>query len=99
MTDTYTFTARNANEPEKVVTFTLYGDNLRVNFTGLVEKIGKVSQADEKPKEAGRQIAAEAQPAAMKIAQQVSGLLHVGDVNAELDGEDFKEVKNLKSRK
>ena len=89
MADTYTFTARNANDPEKVVTFTLYGDQLRVNFTGLVEKIGKISQADEKSKEAGRQIASEVQPAAMKMAQQVSGPLHVGDVKAELDGDDF----------
>jgi len=90
VTDTYTFTARNTNDPEKVVTFTLYGDHLRVNFTGLVEKIGKISQSDEKPKEVGRQIASEAQPAAMKMAQQISGSLHIGDVNAELDGDDFK---------
>jgi hypothetical protein len=90
VTETYTFTARDAQVPEKVVTFTLYGDHLRVNFTGLVEKIGKISQSDEKPKEAGRQIATEAQPATLKLAQQISGPVHIGDVHAELDGEDFK---------
>lgn len=90
MKDTYTFTARNAENPEKVVTFTLYGNHLRVNFTGLVEKTGKVIQSDEKPKEAGRQIAAEAQPAALKMAQKVSGPIHINDLRVKLDGDKFK---------
>lgn len=90
MKDTYTFTARNAENPEKVVTFTLYGDHLQVNFTGLMEKTGKVFQSDEKPKEAGRQIAAEAQPAALKMAQKVSGPIHINDLSVNLDGDEFK---------
>ena len=88
--DTYTFTARNSENPEKVVTFTLYGDHLRVNFTGLVEKTGKIFQSEEKPKEAGRQIASEAQPAALKVAQNISGPIHINDIRVNLVGDKFK---------
>lgn len=88
--ETYTYTARNANDPSKVVTFTLYNNHMRVNLTGVMEQAGKVVGAEEKPAEAGHQLSNQAKPAAMKMLEGVSGPVHVSDVNAHLDDDQLR---------
>jgi hypothetical protein len=90
--ETYTYTARSANDPSNVVTFTLYNNHLRVNLTGIMEQAGLVVEAEEKPAELKTQISTQAKPAVMKIVEGFSGPAHISDVNARLQDEQLKVV-------
>lgn len=92
MAATYTYTARNAYDPEKVVTFTLYDGHLRVNLTGLLEDLGKVTAAEDKTEEAKHQIRTQAGPTALKLVENLSGPIHVQDARASLDEEERLRV-------
>jgi hypothetical protein len=87
---TYTYTARNASDPTRVVTFTLYNNHLRVNLTGVLEQADQVAGAEDKPAEIGRQFSTQAKPAAMKMVENFSGPAHISDVDAHLDEEKLK---------
>ncbi|MFN2234683.1 MAG: hypothetical protein ACK2U1_10660 [Anaerolineales bacterium] len=87
---TYTYTARSVNRPDNVITFTLDDGHMRVNLTGLLEGASLVTQAEEKSDELKQQVTTQAKPAALKIAEQISGPVHVSDVQASLDDERLK---------
>lgn len=87
---TFTYTARSLNNPDRVITFTLYNSHLRVNLTGLVEQAGKISKAEDKPAEIAEQIKTQAQPVLTKITEEMSEPVHVNDVNANLSDEHLK---------
>jgi len=70
---TYTYTARNANNPDKVVTFTLDNSHMRVNLTGILDQTSKISAADDKKAEIQNQLSMQAMPAALKLAENISG--------------------------
>jgi len=82
---TYTYTARNIADPDKVVTFTLYDGHMRVNLTGLLDQARTVSSADEKSGELKRQVSLQARPALLKLKEGVSGPVHINDINARMD--------------
>lgn len=84
---TYTYTARSVENPERVVTFTLYDGHLRVNLTGLLEQTSVVSQAEEKPAEIKEQIKVQAKPVVTKIVEEMTEPVHVSDVQASLTDE------------
>lgn len=88
MAETYTYTARNAYDPEKVVTFTLYDGHLRVNLTGLLEDLGKITSADDKADEAKHQLQTQAKPTTLKVIEKLSGPIHVRDAYASLDEDE-----------
>lgn len=88
--ETYTYTARNVNDPDRVVTFTLYNNHLRVNLTGVMEQAGTVINAEEKSAEIGRQLSTQAKPAMVKMVENFSGPAHVNDVDASLEDERLK---------
>lgn len=90
--ETYTYTARSANDPSNVVTFTLYNNHLKVNLTGLFDQAGKVAQAEEKPTEIKNQVSTQVKPVAMKIVENLTGPVHIRDVNAYIDEEKLKVV-------
>jgi hypothetical protein len=87
---TYTYTARSVNRPDNVVTFTLDDGHMRVNLTGLLEQASLVTQAEEKSTQLKQQVTTQAKPAALKLAEQISGPVHVSDVQASLDDEHLK---------
>jgi hypothetical protein len=87
--NTYTFTARNAENPDQVVTFTLYDEYLRVNLTGLVDQVEKITQAEEKQSEAIQQFKTQLKPVAMKLAENLSGPIHLSDVSAALSDDSL----------
>lgn len=87
---TYTYTARNADNPNRVVTFTIYDGHMRVNLTGLLDQAQTVAGSDEKPDEMKRQVALQVKPAALKIREGISGPVHISDVNAKLQEHDLK---------
>jgi len=87
---TYTYTARNINNPEKVVTFTLYDGHMRVNLTGLLDQANTVASADEKSGELKQQMSIQAKPALLKIKEGVSGPIHISDIKAQMEDDRFK---------
>lgn len=89
MADTYTFTARSAENPDKVITFTLYGEYLRINLTDVVDRLGRIATAEERGAEIREQIKSHAQPTTAKFIENVTGPVHLRDVNARFDGERF----------
>lgn len=92
MTETYTYTARNVNNPEKVITFTLYDGHMRVNLTGLLEDLGTITAAEDKAAEAKRQLKSQAGPTTLKVLENMTGPFHVRDTSASLDEEDRLRV-------
>jgi hypothetical protein len=88
--NTYTYTARNAEDADKVVTFTLDDERMRVNLTNLMEETDKLVRSDSKLKELSHQIKTKAKPVLLKIRERLFGPVHVSDVNASLNENKFK---------
>lgn len=86
---TYTYTARNAEDPDKVVTFTLDDEQLRVNLTDLVEPSQTVDRSAPKPKQLLHQAKSKAKPVLLKLREKVFGPVHVSDVNVHLKDDRF----------
>jgi hypothetical protein len=82
---TYTYTARNINNPGKVVTFTLLNGHMRVNLTGLLDQAQTVASSEEKSGELKDQVSLQAKPALLKLKEGISGPIHVNDVNARME--------------
>jgi hypothetical protein len=89
-TKTYTYTARNAEDPDKVVTFTLDEERMRVNLTDLLEDTQRVMSSDSKPRELVRQAKSKLMPVLMKLRERLMGPVHVSDVNASLNADRFR---------
>lgn len=87
---TYTYTARNINNPEKVVTFTLYDGHMRVNLTGLLDQANTVASSEEKSGELKRQVSLQAKPALLKLKEGISGPIHISDVNASMEDDQLQ---------
>lgn len=87
---TYTYTARNVEDLDKVVTFTLYNGHMRVGLSGLLDQVQAVAGSEERPDEIRRQAAIQARPALLKIKEGLSGPINVGDVNARLNGDRLR---------
>ena len=90
MAETYTYTARDADNPDSLVTITLYPDYVKINPTGLWDQLGKLSAADEKAGELRRQLANQAGPTALKLIESISGPIHLSDFNVSLEGERLR---------
>ena len=45
---TYTYTARSVDNPDRVVTFTLLDDHMRINLTGLLDQANTVVASQER---------------------------------------------------
>lgn len=93
MTETYTYTARHALDPEKVITFTMQGEILQINMTGMLDSIGDIL-GDENRKEALKsQVKKQARPTMLKVMEGMTGPIHISDVKGEMAGEDSDELK------
>ena len=84
MTQTYTYTARSAEDPDRVVTFTLTDGHMMLNLTALVEQLADVATADEKAGAAKEELERQLRPATMKGIERISGPVHVRDVSADM---------------
>ena len=87
---TYTYTARNINDPDKVVTFTLYDGHVRVNLSGLLDQANILVSSEEKSDELKHQVRLQAKPALLKLKEGISGPVHISDVNASFEDEQFR---------
>lgn len=88
MIDTYTYTARHVEDPEKVITFTIKGEYLEINVTGVLENIGKVISDDESKEALKEQIKTQATPTALIVMEEISGPIHLSDVEGKVAGEN-----------
>lgn len=87
---TYTYTARNAEDPDKVATFTLDEEQMRVNLTDLLDETHSVLTSDSKAKEMMHQVTSKAKPVLLKLRERLFGPVHVSDVNAKLQEDKFR---------
>lgn len=88
--NTYTYTARNAYDPDKVVTFTLVDHHMQVSFSELAEKVAKVAASEDKQEEIKQQLQSQVEPLKMKVMEQIGGPYHLGDISADLEDDHLK---------
>lgn len=81
--ETYTYTARSAHNPDKVITMTLVDHQLQVDIPEVLDTIGDIARSEEKLGEAGEYLKTQAYPTSMKVAEAISGPIRLGDVNAK----------------
>lgn len=87
---TYTYTARNKNNPDRVLTFTIFEDYLKVNLTGLVDQVADVAGDEEKKTEFKDLLSTQTGSAIYKAVERISGPIHVNDVSPALEEGQFK---------
>jgi hypothetical protein len=102
MAKTYTYTARSAENPERVVTFTLRDSRMSVGVGAPLEQVERAIQlgrGEEEPEE--EQVEGEVEvaveeteepklwlrPVAVSLVERGTGPVHVDDVVAKLTGE------------
>jgi hypothetical protein len=88
-TKTYTYTARNAEDPDNVVTFTIDEERLRVNLTDLMEPPKPLSRSTSRPRQALHQVKTKTKPVFKKLREKVFGPVHISDVDAKLTEDKF----------
>mgnify|MGYP000248982944 CR=1 FL=1 len=102
MENTYTYTARSIEEPEKVVTFTLHDDRMSVDIGTPVEQITRTlvdlkEDVEEEEKEEEREPEKHAKvwlkPLAVSLVEHGTGALHITDVDAHVD-EDYLSLRS-----
>jgi hypothetical protein len=81
--ETYTYTARSARDPNKVITMTLIDHQLQVDIPELLDTIGDIATSEEKLDQAGKHLKSQAQPTTMKVAEAITGPIQLSDVNAK----------------
>jgi hypothetical protein len=77
---TYTYTARNKDNPNRVMTFTIFEDYLKVNLTGLIDQVSEVVQEEEKGEAVKDFLSTQSESAIYKAVERLSGPVHVNDV-------------------
>ena len=92
MENTYTYIARNATDPEQVMTFTLYDHRMEVELGAPLEQVGKALQGLRRDKETQIDVQALAQPAVAGLVQWLMRPLHIADVNADLSGTRLRVI-------
>jgi hypothetical protein len=89
---TYTYTARNSEDPGQVVTFTLHNHHLSVGLSAPLEQMERALEAEE----GGPEEEAEAQlwlrPLAISLVERGVGPFRITDIYPHLD-EDWLRVK------
>ena len=88
--DTYTYTARSADDPSKVVTFTLLNGHMRVNMTDILDQASTIAGSEETPEELKRQLSVQAKPVLTKLFENISGPVQINDVNASIQENRLK---------
>jgi hypothetical protein len=93
MENTYTYTARNIENPEQVVTFTLQDHHLSVGLGVPLEQIETVLQTTDDGEETGEEAQPKLwlRPLAVSLLERSVGPFRVADVNAAAE-EDWLRV-------
>ena len=87
---TYTYTARNNQKPDKVVTFTIFENYMKVNLTGLIDKISSIAEEEDRETAIKSFLSTQSGSALYKAVERLSGPVHINDVNPFLEEGTFK---------
>jgi len=100
--DTFTFTARSNENPEKAATFTLYHDSVSIQLgTAILEQLDSASEsyeAAEKDGIDGINVIDWAKPVATGTLQKVLQPLAIHDFDAELDDNSFQMIAWVRTK-
>ncbi|MBW6466982.1 MAG: hypothetical protein K0B06_10790 [Brevefilum sp.] len=80
MTFTYTYTARDKDNPNTAMTFTIYDDFLKVDLTGLGERITEIIDEDRRQDAFKDMIITQAGTTLYYVLERLSGPVHIKDV-------------------
>ena len=78
---TYTYTARNKDNPNRVVTFTIFDDYLKVNLTGLIDQVSEVVEGEDRQAAVKEFLTTQSGTAIHKVLERLSGPVHINDVS------------------
>ena len=88
---TYTYTARNKENPDRVLTFTIFDDYIKVNLTGIIDQGSAVVEGEEDQKEAIKDmLTTQSGTALYKAVERLSGPVHVNDVTPGFEDGQFQ---------
>jgi hypothetical protein len=87
---TYTYTARNKDNPDRVMTFTIFDNYLRVNLTGLIDQVSDVVEEDDRKDAIKDFLTTQSGSAVYKAVERFSGPVHVNDVSPDYEEGQFK---------
>lgn len=86
---TYTYTARDKDNPNHVLTFTIFENYLKVNLTGLVDQVSEAVGEEDRGTAVKDFLSTQTGSALYKAVEQLSGPVHVNDVSPYLEDEQF----------
>ncbi|MGA9533197.1 MAG: hypothetical protein WBR18_10820, partial [Anaerolineales bacterium] len=87
MNDTYTFVARNAVDPSRVVTLTLHDDDLSIGAGPPIEQIERADDDDDSKGSIGSKLWL--RPLALSLLERGTRPFPAEDVFAEIDGDEL----------
>jgi hypothetical protein len=91
MKNTYTYTARSVEHPEKVVTLTLHDDKMTVGVGAPLEQIeAAVATVTDEEETTAEDVQLWLKPLAIALIERRTGPFSVADVDADLDGDVLK---------
>jgi hypothetical protein len=90
MVFTYTYTARNQENPDSVVTFTIFENYMKVNLTGLLDRVSKLGEKEDREKAIKTFLSTQSSSAIYKALERLSGPVHINDVSPHFEEGQFK---------
>jgi hypothetical protein len=91
MKNTYTYTARSVEHPEKIVTLTLYDDKMTVGVGAPLEQIeAAVAGLTDDEERASEDAQLWLKPLAISLIERGTGPFSIADVDAAVDGDVLK---------
>jgi hypothetical protein len=91
--NTFTYTARNANNPKKVITLTLVDDTFKINLTGLFDQAREIANAEKILPATQAQANIQAKPMVMKMLETTSGAgVDINDTRVVLKDKALKII-------
>lgn len=89
---TYTYTARNKDNPNRVVTFTIFDDYLKINLTGFFDQVSEVVDDEDRQEAVKDLLTTQADTAVYKVMERLSGPVHIGDVSPSYEDDQFQLI-------
>jgi hypothetical protein len=92
MGNTYTYVARSAKDPARIVTFTLHDHNMSVGVGAPLEQVERILDRKETREETGNGDQANLwlKPLAISLVERGTGPFRLSDVDAETDGDKLR---------
>ena len=87
---TYTYTARNKDNPDRVLTFTIFENTLKVNLTGLIDQVSEAVAKEDSQTAVKDFLTTQSGSAIYKAVERLSGPVHVNDVDPYYEEGQFK---------